>query len=264
MTVGERIKEVRLARGMTQEELAKAVGTVKQTIYKYENGVVTNIPLNRLEDIASKLEVSAAFLMGWENNIGETDVGLAVWEIARKHGTRWENVEDIMDGRPTHDCLNPEIMRAIRSELQAADLIEPPAPEKKAGRGVKIPVLGTVAAGIPIEAVEDILDYEEIEPELAATGEFFALQIKGDSMEPRMQSGDVVIVRQQPDVESGDVAVVLINGDEATVKKLLKQSGGIVLQAFNPAYDPMFFSPQDIEEKPVRVIGKVIELRGKF
>lgn len=139
-----------------------------------------------------------------------------------------------------------------------------PAPEKKAGRGVKIPVLGTVAAGIPIEAVEDILDYEEIEPELAATGEFFALQIKGDSMEPRMQSGDVVIVRQQPDVESGDVAVVLINGDEATVKKLLKQSGGIVLQAFNPAYEPMFFSPQDIEEKPVRVIGKVIELRGKF
>lgn len=148
--------------------------------------------------------------------------------------------------------------------IEKSDLIEPPAPEKKAGRGVKIPVLGTVAAGIPIEAVEDILDYEEIEPELAATGEFFALQIKGDSMEPRMQSGDVVIVRQQPDVESGDVAVVLINGDEATVKKLLKQSGGIVLQAFNPAYEPMFFSPQDIEEKPVRVIGKVIELRGKF
>ena len=148
--------------------------------------------------------------------------------------------------------------------IEKSDLIEPPAPEKKAGRGVKIPVLGTVAAGIPIEAVEDILDYEEIEPELASTGEFFALQIKGDSMEPRMQSGDVVIVRQQPDVESGDVAVVLVNGDEATVKKLLKQSGGIVLQAFNPAYDPMFFSPQDIEEKPVRVIGKVIELRGKF
>lgn len=148
--------------------------------------------------------------------------------------------------------------------IEKSDLIEPPAPEKKAGRGVKIPVLGTVAAGIPIEAVEDILDYEEIEPELAATGEFFALRIKGDSMEPRMQSGDVVIVRQQPDVESGDVAVVLVNGDEATVKKLLKQSGGIVLQAFNPAYEPMFFSPQDIEEKPVRVIGKVIELRGKF
>ena len=148
--------------------------------------------------------------------------------------------------------------------IEKSDLIEPPAPEKKAGRGVKIPVLGTVAAGIPIEAVEDILDYEEIEPELAATGEFFALRIKGDSMEPRMQSGDVVIVRQQPDVESGDVAVVLVNGDEATVKKLLKQSGGIVLQAFNPAYEPMFFSLQDIEEKPVRVIGKVIELRSKF
>ena len=80
--------------------------------------------------------------------------------------------------------------------------------DQKVGRGVRIPVLGRVVAGIPIEAVEEILDYEEITPELAATGEFFALKIRGHSMEPRMMEGDVVIVRRQDDVESGDVAIV--------------------------------------------------------
>ncbi len=79
-----------------------------------------------------------------------------------------------------------------------------------------------------------------------------------------MCSGDVVIVRQQPDVESGEIAVVLVNGNEATVKKLIKKENGIMLQAFNPVYEPIFYSAQEIEELPVRVIGKVIELRGKF
>lgn len=131
-------------------------------------------------------------------------------------------------------------------------------------RGVKIPVLGCVRAGLPVEAVQEILDYEEIPESLAETGEFFGLQIKGNSMEPRMVEGDVVIIRQQPDVESGDIAVVLVNGDEATVKKLVKQDNGIMLQAFNPAYAPLFFTWKEVEEKPVTVVGEVVELRGKF
>lgn len=70
-----------------------------------------------------------------------------------------------------------------------------------------------------MEAVENILDYEEISEDMARQGDYFALQIKGDSMEPRIKEGDVVIVRKQPDVESGEVAIVLVNGDEATIKK---------------------------------------------
>lgn len=131
-------------------------------------------------------------------------------------------------------------------------------------RGVKIPVLGRVQAGIPIEAIEDILDYEEIEPELAEMGEFFGLQIKGDSMEPKFSEGDVVIVRRQPDVESGEIAVVLVNGDDATIKKLVKHENGVSLVAMNPSYTPMFYTNQEIETLPLTVLGKVIELRAKF
>lgn len=133
------------------------------------------------------------------------------------------------------------------------------------GKGVRIPVLGRVVAGIPIEAVEEILDYEEITPELAATGEFFALKVKGHSMEPRILEGDVVIVRKQEDVESGDIAIVLVNGNEATVKRVKKQEDGITLIANNiSVYEPHYYSNKEIEELPVRILGKVVELRGKL
>lgn len=129
---------------------------------------------------------------------------------------------------------------------------------------VKIPVLGTVVAGLPMEAVENIIDYEEISPQMASTGEYFCLQVKGQSMEPRLVEGDVVVVRKQPDIESGDIAIVLVNGNEATIKKVKKQSDGIMLIPLNPAYDTMFYNKNDIKNKPVTILGKVVELRAKF
>lgn len=139
--------------------------------------------------------------------------------------------------------------------------MQKPLPKK---HGVLIKVLGRVAAGIPIEAVEDVIDNEEISEALAKTGDFFALQIHGDSMEPRMCEGDVVIVRQQNDAESGDIVIAMINGDDATCKRLRKYRDGIELVSNNPSYEPMFFSNDEIISKPVKIIGKVVELRGKF
>lgn len=131
-------------------------------------------------------------------------------------------------------------------------------------KAVKIPVLGDVAAGIPIEAVEDIIDFEEIDEELASKGEFFGLRIKGNSMAPRIQPGDVVIVRVQSDAESGDIVIAKVNGDDACCKKLLKHNDGITLLSFNQDYEPLSFNKQDIVSLPVSIIGKVVELRGKF
>lgn len=131
-------------------------------------------------------------------------------------------------------------------------------------QGLKIPVLGTVAAGIPISAVEDILDYEEVPQSWENQGEFFALKIKGDSMEPRMESDDVVIVKQQSDANSGDTVIVLVNGDDATCKRLQKTDNGIMLVSTNPKYPPMFYSNEDIQTKPVVILGKVVELRQKY
>lgn len=131
-------------------------------------------------------------------------------------------------------------------------------------KGISINVLGRVAAGIPIEAVENIIDTEEISEEMARTGEFFGLKIHGDSMEPRMYEGDVVIVRQQEDAETGDIVIALVNGNDATCKRLTKYAGGIALTSLNTKYDPIMFSNEEIISKPVKIIGKVVELRGKL
>lgn len=130
---------------------------------------------------------------------------------------------------------------------------------------IKIPVLGRVAAGIPIEAVEEIIGYEEISfKEFNAEYEYFGLVIKGDSMKPRMQSGDVVIVRKQETAESGDIAVVLVNGNEATVKKIKIGTDGLMLIPLNQEYEVMMYNNEEIESLPVSIIGKVVELRAKF
>lgn len=130
---------------------------------------------------------------------------------------------------------------------------------------IKIPVLGYVAAGIPISAIEDILDYEELSAdEFNPNYEYFALKIKGDSMTPKIQNGDVVIIRQQPDVENGEIAVVCVNGEEATCKKIKKHDDGVSLVSYNPEYEPMFFTRKEAIELPLTVLGKVVELRRKF
>lgn len=132
-------------------------------------------------------------------------------------------------------------------------------------KGVKIPVLGSVAAGVPITAVSDIEDYEEITPEMAKSGEHFALRVKGDSMSPRIDNNDIVIVRQQALVNNGDVAVVLVNGDEATVKEIKKLPDGLMLIGWNTSvYPPKVYSKEDVEKLPISIIGKVVELRRKF
>lgn len=131
----------------------------------------------------------------------------------------------------------------------------------------RIPVLGAVRAGIPIDAIEEIEDWEEIDtrqPQFRS-GTFFALRVTGDSMEPTIHDGDVVIVRQQPRVENGEIGIVTINGDTATVKEVKESSQGITLIGHNAAvYTPHFYDREEVESLPLRVIGKAVELRRKL
>ena len=129
---------------------------------------------------------------------------------------------------------------------------------------VTINVLGRFAAGIPLDAIEEIIDTEEISQAMASDGEYFGLRISGDSMEPRIKDGDIVIVRKQSDADDGDLVIALVNGNDAVCKRLKKYAEGIALISTNPKYDPMFFSQKEIDETPVSIIGKVKELRAKF
>lgn len=208
MAIKDRIKKLREENNITQEELASVLNTTKQTVYKYENGLITNIPSDKIELLANCFRVSPAYLMGWD-----------------------ETTED---------------------------------PHKKA-TAIRIPVIGMVHAGVPTDAIEEVIDWEEITPEIANKGEIMALQVKGDCMEPKFSDGDVVIVLQQPEVNSGDVAIIMVNSDEAIMRKVkIFEDGGLNLIPTNPTYQVKRFSQEEIEALPVRILGKVIELRAKF
>ena len=187
----------------------------------------------RQQDLAKQIGVTQSTLSHWENGIYEPDIS-----TIRKM------------------CV---ILQVSADYLLGNASVSEPACES-----VVIPILGTVPAGIPIEAIEDVTGWEEIPAEMCTTGkEFFGLRIKGDSMEPRMRDGDVVIVRKQDSAETGDTVVVLVNGDSATVKKIKYGPDGISLIPTNPVHDVQFYSCADVERLPVRVIGKVVELRAK-
>lgn len=188
--------------------------------------------------------------------------GLTQVEVSRIIGISQNGYSDWETGKNRVDARSlgrlAELYGVTVNYLLGIDENDAPA------KGARIPVLGSVAAGIPIEAIQDIVDYEEIDADMAAAGEYFGLRIKGSSMEPRIREGDVVIVRRQEEAETGDTVVVLVNGDSATVKRIKIEPNGIALIPNNPAYDTRFYSAAEVELLPVRIIGKVVELRGKL
>ena len=138
-------------------------------------------------------------------------------------------------------------------------------PEYLLGEAVRIPVIGTIRAGIPLAAIEDIEDWEEIPADMAKKGEFVALRVKGDSMLPDIKDGDVAIIRRQESIENGQIAAVIVNGDDATIKKVRLLPDGIMLIGLNTeVYEPPFYSKQEIFDLPVRIYGKLVEVRRKF
>lgn len=196
------------------------------------------------EDLSKRLDLSRSRIGMYESGRREPD-----FETLELLADFFNVDTDYLLGRTDKTTLLPNSAAGIAAHSRV---------------GVAINVYGKVAAGIPLEMIEDIIDTEEIPEEMARSGAFFGLRIKGDSMEPKILDGDVVIVRQQSDAESGETVIATINGDSATCKRLKKYNEGIALISINPKYEPMYFSNKEALDKPVRILGKVVELRRKL
>ena len=134
--------------------------------------------------------------------------------------------------------------------------------EEDKPKAVKIPVLGEVIAGAPVEAIENIIDWEEISEEMSRRGDYFALDVKGKSMIPVMFPTDRIIVRKQSTIDTGEIAIVMVGMEDATCKKVIFRDNGIQLYGFNTAeYEPHFYTKKEIRELPITIIGKVVEVR---
>lgn len=196
-----------------------------------------------------------------KNKLGEL-VGVNQTTIGR-----WENEEitpSIDNVEEVARVLNIDLPDLLIKDLSFdnGDLINIPDDT------IQIPVLGTIKAGMPIEAQQEILEYIEIPKKWTAGGKkFYGLKISGDSMFPKYQEGDIVIFEQNEDKEmyNGKDCAVMVNGDDATFKKVLLSDSGITLVPYNTArYEMMMYSNDDIANLPIRIIGIAREKRTKL
>ena len=168
----------------------------------------------------------------------------------------YSTVTDWINGNSYPNIGRIEIL-ANYFNIEKSDLIE-----KRTLKKNRIPVLGKIPAGIPIEMIEEVIDYEEISGEmLKGDREYFGLKVSGDSMTPKYLDGDVLIVQKADDCESGQDCIVMVNGDDGTFKRVIKNKDGIILQPLNPNYEIKFYSNDEIEKLPIKILGVVKEIR---
>jgi len=199
-----KLKELRKAKGLTLDELAELIGTSKQTIHRYENGVISNIPPRKVESLATALGTSPSELMGWEDE---------------------------------------ELPESERVPLSLK----------------KIPMLGEIACGEPIYAVEERGSFVTLGGAIDAD---FCLRAHGDSMTgARIYDGDIVFIKQQSLVDNGEIAAVII-GEEATLKRVYfyPDEGKLILSPENPRYAPLVFVRSELNE--VKIIGKAVAFQS--
>jgi len=151
-------------------------------------------------------------------------------------------------------------------DIKKSDLVEnkEKIDKKTNNNSAVVLIYGTIPAGIPMEMIEDVIDTEEIDANMLKGGkQYFGLKIKGNSMYPEYLDGDTIILEKVDDIESGTDACVMVNGNDGTFKRVFKNENGIILQPLNPEFQPMIYTNEQIEKLPIKVIGKVVELRRK-
>lgn len=205
MTVGERIKVARENSRLSQVELAEKINVSKQTLYKYENNIITNIPSNKIEEIAQVCSVSPAYLMGWDN------------------------------------CPSVKDNQTLQLREQTI---------------VLRPLYNSVAAGFGAIPDDNVIGYIPTNIKVLSEQDLYIwVNVKGDSMAPTIEDGSEILIRKQSSVDSGQIAVVLIDGEEAVVKKIVYGPDWIELRSFNPYYPPRRFEGREVQR--ITVLGLV-------
>ncbi len=225
-----------------------------------------------LEDLSSETKIPASLLEAYEEGLTPIsefllkeicDVyGKSINQFLFDNDIYDEEVPEIFDG----DVDRYEAFKKARDEdgLRDTYAMQSPAPaydDLPANvfpiQTKKVPLLGTIAAGVPIYADENFDGYRECTEDIDAD---FCLKIQGDSMiGARINDGDIVFIKKQPDVDNGEIAAVLIE-DEATLKRVYKEKGSLILQAENPKYAPIVCTAESYVE--CRIMGKAVAFQS--
>lgn len=154
----------------------------------------------------------------------------------------------------------PSVIEGSLGRLRPAQSTPPARDIDDAQYAVSIPLMGRIAAGTPISAIQTRMNTISVPPEFLGNGEHFALEVRGDSMiEAGILDGDTVLIRRQESAETGDIIVALIDDEEATLKRLRKRGNSVALEAANPAYETRIFS-----QDRVQIQGRLISLMRRY
>ncbi len=244
-TLGEIISAYRRENNISIEDFAKKSGMTSSLVSALEE--------NRDPNTGKPVQVITRYVMQAAKamNVNFAELMIAICDI-----------DDLIENMSNLEYVAPEDRGIVAWALNNIEDDSPDDPTNWKPNRIK--VYGSVPAGVPIEAVEDVLDWEDVPMDWVATGDkYIGLKVKGDSMAPKYVDGDTVIVKLQPDCESGQDAIVYVNGYDATLKRVIKQPDGIMLQPINPDYEPKKYDYND-ERFAVSILGIVVELRRKM
>lgn len=257
-----RLIEVMEDRNVSAKELCDELGISSSTFSTWKSKDREPKP-SQIAEAARYLRVSSDYILGLTDDPIDYDenaelvASIPLSYIEGTGGDLSQAYQLMLAAK--EDALNES--RYKKPGEKEADLVEDQSRANSHPGYIRIPVLGRVAGGVPIEQIEDIEDYEDIKAPVDSKKDYFALRVRGDSMQPLILDGSVVIVRKQSDAETGDIVIATVNGDDATCKRLKKYAAGIMLVSINPAYDPIVLNKDDINNELVRILGKVVEVR---
>lgn len=239
MTIGEIIYNRRKELGLTLEEIGNATGVSKSTVKKWENGFIANMRRDKIEKLAKILQISPIVLLGIDDDYAETH----------------EFLKTITD--PEHTTQQVKDKEAYIDELISEYKNKPNAEIISTGKNIyNIPVFSSVSAGFGAYACSDIVDYMPLFVQNEAdVPDMLCIKVTGDSMYPKIEDGDIIVVRKQDSVDSGSIAVVLVDDDQGYVKKVFYDEETIELHSINPEYAPKIFRGAEVLR--VRVVGLV-------
>lgn len=184
-------------------------------------------------------------------------------DVADQLGIRRQTYSAYERGVSTPDAHTMGILAKMFG-VSADALITEPSVRRHGTEYCTVPVYSRLGPSAPYGAEADLMDREEVDAALCEGATLSALRIRGTEMEPRMAEGDVVIFRRQADIPAGALAVVSIGGGDAVVRKLIRYPDGIRLLPLNPAFEPLYFSAEEIRNIPLTFYGRVVELRAKL
>lgn len=273
MAIGDNIRRLRQQHGLTQKKLGeiagvsdKAVSTWEQGLKAPRMGAVTKmatyfgIPNSAILDNETR-DMTFAHTLDRLCNVW----GCSAQKLERDLFLPTGRVLQLRQGDLPTDYERDVIHRyfdvpqtpTLQDDGNVIPFLFPTAPRR-------IPVLGRVPAGVPVEAVEEVVEMIDLDSSLANDGhDYFALLVTGDSMVPEYRDGDVVIIRVQATAETGDDVVAYIDGSDATLKRFTKTTSGIQLRPLNQAYPVRSFSAQEVAAQKVTLAGVVVELRRR-